>query len=154
MDETYEDESQSIQLELPRKRMMTLFPIIVALSIIGLEIFVAFLDLILMAVNKDNEVGNYFTYSKGVLSASVIQFHLTWGLILTLALQFVENSLKWILNRKACNLFGSLSGVFCGLFIAFCIYSWLWANDAAGITFICKYFLLSAGIRTSPDVIQ
>lgn len=60
MDDSMTDDAQSIQLELPRKRMVTLFPIIVALCIIGLEIFVAFLDLILLAASKSNQLETYF----------------------------------------------------------------------------------------------
>lgn len=58
------------------------------------------------------------------------------------------------MNRRNCNVFGSLNGLFCGLFILIAIYTWMWADDAAGMTFICKYFLLSISVRVSPDLIR
>ena len=56
------------------------------------------------------------------------------------ALSFIENSLRWLLNRKICNPFGIINAIISSLFIIACIYKWLWANDAAGIAFICLFF--------------
>ena len=74
--------------------------------------------------------------------------------MLTATLSFIENSLRWLLNRKPCNFFGSTNTVVCTLFLLVAIYTWMWASDAAGITFVCKYFLLSVNVRMSPEQIQ
>lgn len=76
-----------------------------------------------------------------MLSDAAISFHLTWGLILSLTLSFIEDSINWLKHRKACNLFGVLNGIICTLFVISCIYTWLWLYDATGMTFICKYIL-------------
>ena len=49
--------------------------------------------------------------------------------------------MRWLKNRKSCNLFGVLNGIICTIFLLSCIYTWMWMYDAAGMTFICKYIL-------------
>lgn len=61
--------------------------------------------------------------------------------MLSLALSFVEDSMRWLKNRKQCNVFGVLNGIVCAAFIISCLYTWLWLYDAAGVNFICKYIL-------------
>ena len=76
---------------------------------------------------------------------------MTWGMVMSITLSFIENSLRWLLFRKSCNLFGTINGLLSMVFLLVCLYTWMWANDGAGIIFICKYVLLSVGVRSSPD---
>lgn len=146
--------SKIVKIQVPTKKMVGVFPLIVAFVVIGIELLVAFIDIIVNATKGSQDDTQSLSATKGVLSASVLQFHMTWGLVLTATLSFIENSKRWMLNRKMCNLFGSLNAVVCTLFVLVCLYTWLWANDAAGITFICKYFLLSVNVRVSPEQIR
>ncbi|CAL6005485.1 Conserved_hypothetical protein [Hexamita inflata] len=146
--------TQSIAITVPTRGMVGIFPLIVAFVCVGIELLVAFLDIIINAAKGDNSEAESITKSKGVLSSSVLQFHLTWGLVLTATLSFIENSLRWLLNRKSINVFGTLNAIFCTGFVLVALYTWMWANDAAGITFICKYFLLSVNVRISPEQIK
>ena len=146
--------SKLVQISVPVRGMVGVFPLIVAIFVAGIELLVAFIDIIVSAADGADAGSASLQETKGVLSPSVLQFHMTWGLVLTATLSFVENSMKWLLNRKKCNLFGSLNAVVCTLFVLVCLYTWLWANDAAGITFICKYFLVSVSVRVSPEQIR
>ena len=137
-------------VELPLKKHQVLIPFVVTVIVSAIDILAAFIDLII----KNSTTVAVLSESKGVLSASVIQFHMTWGIMLSITLSFVENSLKWTLNRRGCSAFAFFNGLVCFLFVLCCIYTWLWANDAAGMVFICKYFLQSVNVRKSPEQIR
>lgn len=137
-------------VELPKKKHQVLIPFVVTIVVSTIDILAAFIDLIV----KNSTTVAVLSESKGVLSASVIQFHMTWGIMLSITLSFVENSLRWTLNRRGCSVFGVLNAIVCALFMLCCIYTWLWANDAAGMVFICKYLLQSVNVRKSPEQIR
>lgn len=137
-------------VDLPQKKHQVLIPFVVTVIVSAIDILAAFIDLII----KNSTTVAVLSESKGVLSASVIQFHMTWGIMLSITLSFVENSLRWTLNRRGCSAFAVFNGIICFLFMVCCIYTWLWANDAAGMTFICKYLLQSVNVRKSPEQIR
>ncbi|CAL6044415.1 Conserved_hypothetical protein [Hexamita inflata] len=147
--------SQDLKINIPTRKMVGIFPFIVAFFVIAIEILVAFIDIIVNAAKgKTDETYQSLSDTKGVLSSSVIQFHLTWGLVLTATLSFVENSLRWLTNKNGCRLFGTLNAIFCTFFVITSVYTWMWANDAAGMTMFCKYVLLSVKVRYSPEQIK
>eukprot|EP00703_Trepomonas_sp_PC1_P002559 JAP94047.1 Transmembrane domain-containing protein [Trepomonas sp. PC1] len=134
-------------IKLKPKRMIGIFPSFVAFVVIGLEILIAFIDIIVNASQNSQEALASLQNSKGVLSAAVIQFHITWGIVFSLTLSFVVNSITLMSGRKSCNLFGTFNALICLIFLLDCLWTWLWAYDGAGIMFVCKYIILSMGVR-------
>ena len=143
---------KNLILELPQQRMIGFTPLIVAIVISAVDIVFVFLDNIISAVKSKN--ATVLIGDKGVLSGTAFAFQLTWGVVITICLNFVENTLKWSLNRKKYNLFGTLNAAISTIFIMVIAYTMLWANDGAGMTFICKSFLVLVGIKDTPDMIK
>ncbi|KAH0574501.1 Transmembrane domain-containing protein [Spironucleus salmonicida] len=132
----------AVVLAIPQKHIVGFVPFITILVLAVIEVFITFAAVI---ANKN------FTM---ILPPSGIYFHMTWGVIFSLTVAFVENSLKWLLNRKYINLFGTISQSICAIFLICCIYNWLWINNATGIVFISKNFLSAANIRVSPEQLK
>jgi len=127
------------------------WPLIISALICAVELCVAFLDLILAVIAnaKSSSVSNLI--STGMLSPLVINWHITWGIPFAFTLSFIENTLRWSLNRRKCNLFGSLNGVVVTIFLLASLYTWLWANDYHVMSLICKWFLIPFNIRIAPE---
>ena len=132
--------------------MIGFTPLIVAIVISGVDISFVFLDNIISAVKSKN--ASVLIGEKGVLSPTAYAFQLSWGVVITICLNFIENTLKWSLNRKKYNLFGTLNAAISTVFVMAIAYTMLWANDGAGITFICKSFLVYLKIKDTPDMLK
>ena len=132
--------------------MIGFLPLIVAIVISSIDICFVFLNSIISAVKNKNAsdlLGN-----NGVLSPTAYAFQLAWGPVITICLNFVENTLKWSLNRKKYNLFGTINAALSTIFILVVIYTMLWVNDGAGMTFICKSFLVLIKVKDTPDMLK
>lgn len=75
MQEKYDNPEKStrkLRIQVPQRKIVSLFPLIVAFIIIGIEVVAAFADIIINSVNKTEENGESLVDTKGVLSPSVL----------------------------------------------------------------------------------
>lgn len=146
---------KKIAIAIPSAHPVGLAPLIVAAIITGIEFCAAFLDIILQSTSGTKDSASLNTFlTRGLLSATAINFNMTWCIPCNLALSFIENSFKWQLNRKKCNLFGSLNLIVAADFLIAVIFTWLWANNAALMTDVVKYLLIPFGLKYSAQQLK
>lgn len=140
-----------IRLDPPQSSMVGIWPLTISSVICAVELCVAFLDVIMDAVRHSSSESMSQLATTGMLSPLVINWHITWGIPFAFALSFLENTLRWALRRKRCNLFGSLNGLIFAVFLLACLYTWLWANEYQAMALICKWILIPFGLRITPE---
>lgn len=145
---------QRIAVAIPPGARAGLLPFIVTCVLVGIEVAVAFIDLIIQAVSGEKGSKAMSLLKKGLLSAAVINFHMTWCIPFSLTLTYVVSSLSWSMGRKKFSLFPILNTIACALFLCAAIYSWMWANDAEIMLQICKNLLIPLGLKKSPEQLR
>ncbi|EET02089.1 Putative membrane spanning protein [Giardia duodenalis] len=145
---------QRVAVAVPPGTRAGLWPFIVTCVLVGIEVAVAFIDLIVQAAGGAKNTKAMNLLKKGLLSAAVINFHMTWCIPFSLTLTYIVSSLSWSMGRKKCSLFPILNGIACFLFLGAAIYSWMWANDAEIMLQICKNLLIPLGLKKSPEQLR
>lgn len=145
---------QRIAVAIPPGARAGLLPFIVTCVLVGIEVAVAFIDLIIQAAHGTQDSKAMNLLKKGLLSAAVINFHMTWCIPFSLTLTYIVSSLSWSMGRKKLSLFPILNSITCFLFLGAAVYSWMWANDAEIMLQICKNLLIPLGLKKSPEQLR
>jgi len=132
------------------------WPLIIAIVLAGVEIAISFLDIIMQSAgaSKGSSDSLQQLLSKGLLSPLVINWHMTWCIPFSFTLSFIENTLRWSLNRRKCNLFGSINALVATVFLLAVLYNWMWANNGELMLQFCKYFLIPFGLKMGQEQLR
>lgn len=145
-----------VAISVPQMGVVGAWPLIIAIVLAGLELAIAFLDIILQASSSGGAESEALSrlLSRGLLSPIVINWHMTWCIPFSFTLSFVENTLRWTLNRRKCNFFGSINALVAAVFLIAILYSWLWANNGELMLQFCKYFLIPFGLKMGQEQLR